>query len=47
MMTRALFVAWALSFAACSTDRTVKADGSIDWVQVTDVTIVELGDYHD
>ena len=24
-----------------------KADGSIDWTQVTEVTIVELGDYHD
>ena len=24
-----------------------KTDGSIDWVQVTEVTIVELGDYHD
>jgi len=25
----------------------IKADGSIDWAQVDDVTIIEAGDYHD
>lgn len=25
----------------------IKADGSIDWAQVDDVTILEAGDYHD
>lgn len=25
----------------------IKADGSIDWSQVDDVTILEAGDYHD
>ena len=25
----------------------VKADGSIDWAQVDDITIIETGDYHD
>lgn len=25
----------------------VKADGSIDWAQVDEVTIIEAGDYHD
>lgn len=24
-----------------------KADGSVDWTRVTDITIVELGNYHD
>ena len=24
-----------------------KSDGSIDWIQVTEVTIIELGNYHD
>lgn len=24
-----------------------KADGSIDWAQVDDITIIEAGDYHD
>lgn len=24
-----------------------KPDGSVDWSQITDITIVELGDYHD
>lgn len=24
-----------------------KPDGSIDWAQVTEVTIIEIGDYHD
>lgn len=25
----------------------VKADGGIDWARITDITIVELGNYHD
>lgn len=25
----------------------LKADGSIDWASVTDITIIEAGDYHD
>jgi len=25
----------------------IKADGSIDWAQVDDITILEVGDYHD
>ena len=30
-----------------TTQPPIKADGSIDWAQVDDVTILEAGDYHD
>lgn len=38
---------WRLVFAPANTPRPTRPDGSIDWTQVTIVSIEYIGDYHD
>ncbi|MEK6749521.1 MAG: killer suppression protein HigA [Pseudomonadota bacterium] len=41
-----LYRGYRLIFIATQQPPPTKADGSIDWAQVDDITIIEAGDYH-
>lgn len=42
-----LYGGYRLIFKSTKQPPPIKADGSIDWAQVDDITIIEAGDYHD